>query len=247
MSPVVNLAKSWTLQPNQIKFREIESAHKKYFDYPAVESELEVRSYDSLIDQSQSAVRYRVVKFEISLNNLRYINKALEKANSLLIEGGHIFGTAVSNEQRRYSLKVKYGVVLSQLAYWVDFILHRFLSKLPLTKRLYFFITKGRNRPLAYSEIIGRLISCGFEVLNLTKTQHLTGFKAVKIGPPVFDMFASYGPLIRLPRVGLHGRQIYIRKFRTMHPYSEHMQKYLQSELGLQESGKLKNDFRING
>jgi lipopolysaccharide/colanic/teichoic acid biosynthesis glycosyltransferase len=38
---------------------------------------------------------------------------------------------------------------------------------------------------------------------------------------------------------------IYVKKFRTMHPYSEYLQEYVYHTNDLQEGGKFKDDFRV--
>lgn len=62
---------------------------------------------------------------------------------------------------------------------------------------------------------------------------------------PRTDPNPTYGPLIRLKRLGQNGRIIYIKKLRTMHPYSEYLQEYVFKANDLQEGGKFKNDFRV--
>ncbi|MBO5086502.1 MAG: sugar transferase [Paludibacteraceae bacterium] len=54
-----------------------------------------------------------------------------------------------------------------------------------------------------------------------------------------------YGPLIRLPRVGKNKKIIYFYKMRTMHPYSEYIQKYVYDKYGSLDGDKAENDFRI--
>ena len=55
----------------------------------------------------------------------------------------------------------------------------------------------------------------------------------------------SYGPIVKLKRIGHHGRIISIYKFRTMYPFSEFIQKDVFEENNLDASGKFLNDFRI--
>ncbi|WP_146066568.1 sugar transferase, partial [Candidatus Venteria ishoeyi] len=63
---------------------------------------------------------------------------------------------------------------------------------------------------------------------------------------PAFDHKATYGPLIRLRRVGKDGKLFNVFKMRTMHPYSEYLQEYVHNLNNLQEGGKFKDDFRIS-
>ena len=55
----------------------------------------------------------------------------------------------------------------------------------------------------------------------------------------------SYGPLIKLKRIGLDNKVIEIYKFRTMHPYSEFVQEDLVLNNKLKNTGKINNDYRL--
>ena len=48
-----------------------------------------------------------------------------------------------------------------------------------------------------------------------------------------------YGPLIRLPRVGKNKEIIYFYKMRSMHPYSEYIQKYVYDIFGTEDFHKI--------
>ncbi|MFQ5675764.1 MAG: sugar transferase, partial [bacterium] len=119
------------------------------------------------------------------------------------------------------------------------------LPKVPGLKQLYFAVSKGKNRAISKAEILGRLYYCGFAVLAVEKTEDDFFFIARKEGNPSADKSPSYGFIIKLKRVGMHGKPIYIRKFRTMHPYSEYLQKYVFDHNQLLPNGKFKDDFRI--
>ena len=69
---------------------------------------------------------------------------------------------------------------------------------------------------------------------------------ARKIKHPAFDLEATYGPLIKLKRVGKDGKLIRVYKMRTMHPYAEYLQSYVFEKQSLQEGGKFKDDFRVS-
>ena len=71
-------------------------------------------------------------------------------------------------------------------------------------------------------------------------------FAALKTKEPLFPEKPTYGPLIRLERVGKEGKIIKVYKLRTMHPYSEFLQDYVYRKVGLQEGGKFKSDFRVS-
>ena len=56
----------------------------------------------------------------------------------------------------------------------------------------------------------------------------------------------EYPSIIKQKRIGLHGKEFYMYKLRTMHPFSEYLQEYVYKKNELQEGGKIKNDFRIS-
>ena len=95
------------------------------------------------------------------------------------------------------------------------------------------------------TEILGRLVSCGFDVLKVFEHKGLTYIISKKIRAPYFDMDPSYGPIFKMKRMGYQGKIISVYKFRTMSPYSEYIQKKVIEENLLDKGGKVKNDYRI--
>lgn len=93
--------------------------------------------------------------------------------------------------------------------------------------------------------MLGRLHFCGFKVIAEKEIDKRLFFIARKMRYPSVDRNPSYGPLIKLRRIGLNGNLIYIYKFRTMHPYSEYIQDYIYEKYRIQPNGKFANDFRI--
>ncbi len=180
------------------------------------------------------------------VNHYRRINKFLEAVNSRLPEGGLFINTLETYETRKQRILQKLPKPLNHLYYCYDFILHRICPKLKWTKKLYFKITRGYGRVLTKAEILGRLYSCGFEVLEEKTIDNQLYFVAKKIKKPTYDMGPTYGPLISLKRVGKNGKLINVYKLRTMHPYSEYLQHYVFQKNNLKKGGKLKDDFRIS-
>jgi len=113
-------------------------------------------------------------------------------------------------------------------------------------KKVYFAITKGRNRIISRAEVLGRLYFCGFELIAEKENNDRLYFIARKAKSPSLDESPSYGPLVRLERLGRNGRPINIYKFRTMYPYSEYLQEYVYNKNKLQKGGKFKDDFRVS-
>jgi lipopolysaccharide/colanic/teichoic acid biosynthesis glycosyltransferase len=71
-------------------------------------------------------------------------------------------------------------------------------------------------------------------------------FVARKTGEPLFPEDPTYGPMVKLRRVGKGGKVFGVYKMRTMHPYSEYLQDYVYEKNKLQDGGKFKDDFRIS-
>ena len=179
------------------------------------------------------------------INDVRYLNKFFETINELLPNNGIFIGCAETKNLRKKRILNKFPPVLNYIYYTLDFIVKRILPKLPITKKIYFGLTQGHNRVLTKSEILGRLYSCGFEIIKDQPINNLFYFAVRKTKAPFYDNNASYGPLINIQRIGKNGKIIRVYKFRTMHPYSEYIQEYMYNENNLAEGGKIMNDIRI--
>ena len=156
-------------------------------------------------------------------------------------------GKAHTISTHRDYFRDKYPGFLGEIFYGLSFIWGRVFPKLPLLKKFYFALTKGRNRMVSRAEILGRLCFCGFEIVAEEEFQQRFFFIARKIKRPYMDRNPTYGPLVRLQRLGLGGRPITVYKFRTMYPFSEYLQEYVYNNCNLEKGGKFKNDFRVTG
>ena len=114
-----------------------------------------------------------------------------------------------------------------------------------LVKQLYFAVTKGRDRILSRAEILGRLCFCGFEIVADQEIDKRFYFIARKARVVSRSENPTYGPLVKLDRTGLNGVPITVYKFRTMHPYSEFLQKYVFEKNRLQEGGNSRMTFEL--
>ncbi len=179
------------------------------------------------------------------INDVRYINKFFEKINSLLPRNGVYIGTFESSNQRKERILSKYPKIYGYPFYFGTFILKRIFPKWAFTKKIYFFLTQGKNRYLSLAEVLGRLVSCGFEIIDYAEPNNQTFFVVKKVKEPSFDENVSYGPLFGMRRIGKNGKVIKVYKIRTMHPYAEYLQSFIHKKNNLSGNGKFKNDFRI--
>jgi lipopolysaccharide/colanic/teichoic acid biosynthesis glycosyltransferase len=179
------------------------------------------------------------------INDIRRINKFFETVNEKLPEGGIYVGSVETYSNRKSRILSRSIYPFNWIHYTMDVMVKRVIPKVPVTKKIYFFITKGRNRVLSKAETFGRLYSCGFEIVNEKFIGDRLYYVARKVKEPAFPKNPTYGPLIRLKRHGKDGRMFNVYKLRTMHAYSEYLQEYVYQHNDLQEGGKFKNDFRI--
>ena len=179
------------------------------------------------------------------LNDIRYINKYLEKVNSKLEKGGIFIGCFETFKARKEKMAINKIPIINNIFFTFEFLFKRILPKVSFTKKYYFDLTKGNDRLLSKAEGLGRLVSCGFSIMDYKSIDGNIYFVVKKTKEPFFDSSPSYGPLYKMPRIGKNGKIIGVYKFRTMHPYSEYIQDYIVNAYGYAETGKPANDFRI--
>ncbi|MDR6967867.1 lipopolysaccharide/colanic/teichoic acid biosynthesis glycosyltransferase [Flavobacterium arsenatis] len=180
------------------------------------------------------------------VNDFRWINKYFESVNKKLPVGGLFIDSVETYAVRKKRLLKKFPKPFNYIYYFFDVLLTRVSPKMKLTQNLYFFLTKGKGRVISRPEVLGRLYSCGFEIVKEEVINNKLYFVSRKIAEPCFNLNPTYGLLIKLNRVGKNGKPIKVYKFRTMHPYAEYLQQYVFEKNNLKEGGKLNDDFRIS-
>ena len=76
------------------------------------------------------------------INDIRYINKFFETANSRLPQGGLFIDFVETKNLRKKRILRKFPPVLNYIAYFFDYIIKRVFPKFLITKKLYFFLTR---------------------------------------------------------------------------------------------------------
>ena len=237
--------------PENIKEAILEESSLDVFNFLCENIDLNIPDYSLLATTTRFNINklpeetYKKIVNLKRINDIRFINKFFESANHKITLGGIFIGCVETKDQRKKRIFRKYPPVLSSIYYFFDFIVKRVFPKFNLTKRLYFFLTRGENRVVSKAETFGRLYSCGVEIVNEKNINNWLYFVAKKTGKPALDLQPTYGPFIKLKRIGKNGKLINVYKLRTMHPFAEYLQKYVYEKSDLQEGGKFKNDFRI--
>lgn len=181
------------------------------------------------------------------LNNIRGINKMLYLMNEKLPDDGRVVVFYKSSSALKREIYLRYPRVIKQLVYFSYFIYHRVVPNFFLTQRIYFDLTRGEKRMLTKTEILGRVIFCGFTIESQKKIDgvNMVIIRRIKQSEPIKPR-RNYGPLIKLKRYGKNGELFYVYKVRTMHPYAEFLQGFIYDTNSLQEGGKIHKDTRIS-
>jgi lipopolysaccharide/colanic/teichoic acid biosynthesis glycosyltransferase len=226
---------------------EIGNAYEFIKNYAAIDSvnSLIVATTTSFNIDAQIQHQFECIVNVKRVNDFRYINKYFESVNAKLPRGGIYIDFFETKNMRKKRIMDKYPVGFNYMYYALDFLVKRIFPKFTLTKKLYFLLTRGENRVLSKAEALGRLYSCGFEILDERVIDKNFYFVAIKVREPLFPKNPSYGPLIALERIGKGGKIIRVYKMRTMHPFAEYLQDYIYKKGGLQEGGKFRDDFRV--
>ena len=179
------------------------------------------------------------------INNIRWVNRHFLEVYRLLLPSGYFVGRVHTIATCKKRFFEKYPKYFSHLFYCINFIFRRVFPKIPITKKVYFAITQGKNRAISRAETLGRLCFCGFKIVAEKEIGDDLYFITQKVKTSCISKSPSYGPLVKFSRLGSNGSIINAYKFRTMHPYSEYLQEYIYETNSLQRGGKFKNDFRV--
>ncbi len=191
--------------------------------------------------------QYQTIVDLTLLNKAKGINRRFCMVNQKLPDDGCYVCCYRPQEYVKQKILREYPWGINYIYYVAWFVFRRIIPRLLLMSRLYYDVTNGRNRVLSKTEVLGRLYYCGFEVDEVVPMGHIEYVFAHRHSQPYPQaQIKVYGPLISLPRVCKDKEMINFFKFRTMHPYSEYIQKYVfDSRGGMNIADKSDDDFRI--
>jgi lipopolysaccharide/colanic/teichoic acid biosynthesis glycosyltransferase len=185
------------------------------------------------------------VEYRERLNDVVRLSDHLLSINQGMKDGDTLVCWAQTHYQLKRHIGATFPKILRPLPQAVHFLVHRVAPKLPATEAVYARLYEGKPRVLSLTEVLGRLVSCGFDIVDFDEVDGLTRVTAKKVGPPLCMETATYGPLVRLKRVGFGGKQIALLKLRTMHPFAEYLQAFVYDRNGLVKGDKIRGDFRV--
>lgn len=181
------------------------------------------------------------------INDIGNLDQFLEAVNNKLPIKGLFICYAETQEQRYERVVNKFPRFIAYPYCVSDFVFKRLFPKWGPTRSLYNTLTRGKNKVLSLAHILGMFTYYGFKINYLKDINNLTYFVLQKIKIPSVGVKPSSGVLFKMKRVGKNGKIINIYKVRTMHPYSEYLQKFMYDINNLNDGGKFKDDFRIAG
>lgn len=180
------------------------------------------------------------------VNDIKHLTRFISTVNGQLPLGGLFIGCCTTYGLVKKRFLRRYPPGLNYLFYTFYYFFKRVMPRMPHLEKIYLFTTRGRNRAISRAEILGRLCAGGFEIVDEQVVNGNMCYCARKIQEPMTGYRPTYGPLVRLRRIGRNGKVIYVYKMRTMHPYSEFLQEYVYTMNNLAEGGKFSNDFRVS-
>ena len=208
-------------------------------------SSLILKTIDVFNIEAIATGSYKTIVNLNKINDLRGINRFLKTVNTKLSENDVFIGYVETYVQRKKRLLRKYPFFIRQIYFFMDFIVKRVFPKLGITRKLYFFLTAGRNRVLSKAETLGRLVYNGFNMIEVKEIGNLTYIACSKTNRAIPDEIPSFGFFFKMKRIGKDNKLITVYKIRTMHPYAEYLQSYVFDNNSLRDGGKFKDDYRI--
>ncbi len=175
------------------------------------------------------------------------LNTIFEHIRKTLSSDKYFAFKIVTAENIKQQLQADYPEAIFPMYYFCHFLSRRVLPKVKGLRKLSRQLSIPVDRSRA--EIMGRLIYSGYKIVDLVDTPSSTVFVTTidtENNPSQSNPASNEGFLFKMKRVGKDGKEITVYKLRSMHPYAEYVQEYLHRKNGLEEGGKIRNDFRVS-
>ena len=157
------------------------------------------------------------------VNQYRYINKLFIAVNEKLANDNVFICRFETIQARKSRQKIGNIPFIRNFYFFFEFLTLRIAPKVWGIKKIYFILTRGRLRLLSKAEVLGRLVSTGFDIVEYKSLDGYLYCVVKKVKQPQENYNPSYGPIYAMPRLGKNGKLIKVYKFRTMHPFSEYL------------------------
>lgn len=248
--PVVSKNRHFEMDEKERLLRNLDIDIYDYFSQHLIPERASVKILNNALKEELEQKTFIGIRGIINIaliNQSRFINQFLIKINESLPDAGIYIGCFEERVLPNNKLVRMLPGFIKKIIQLFTFLFHRVMPKMSWTMPLYYFITRGRYRYLTKAEVLGRVVSCGFDIIEYKEIKDRIYFVVMKTGEPVRDRKPSYGPVFPMNRVGKDGKMLKVYKVRTMHPYSEYLQDFVLKLNGYDEYGKPANDFRLTG
>jgi lipopolysaccharide/colanic/teichoic acid biosynthesis glycosyltransferase len=247
-SKLINSAATAKLQFEYLKeYGEVFSVLDTILDLKSFDTDRTlIMNSDNPKEISLSSVdSYQLIANLHVLNDQQNLNDYLLDVRKRLVKGGVFVGALLPHHYRYRRYLNEHSFYTANILYFFDFIWKRVMPKLPVTREIYTTFSKEKDRAISLAEGLGRLVYCGFNIINLAAVDNVVYFAAVREGVPYTENKFFYSPIFKMNRIGKNGTEIKVYKLRTMYPYAEYLQDYIVKLNGYSKIGKPANDFRL--
>ncbi|HEB84257.1 MAG TPA: hypothetical protein ENI92_04560 [Bacteroidetes bacterium] len=168
------------------------------------------------------------------------------RINGLMSPGDRLIYRFEELHQRKRRLRKAYSRLPGRVVDLGDFLLHRVLPKLSLTRTVHrALFPKAENSPMSLCDALGCAAFAGMEVESYEEGEEYFTVQVRKNGSVPVERPPRAGLLFTQQRMGKGGRKVLVYKLRTMHQYAQYLQNYIIDNHGLNGHGKVARDFRI--
>lgn len=214
---------------------------------------IDLRNTNTILFSSSHQYLYDLVDFKNvraivnlkKVNNVEDVNNFFTAVNKLLPDAGIYIGCVDTILNKKSQIYQKYSSPISPILWSTEFLIKQPFSKINALNRIQKFFTNTFTRSISLAETLGRLVFCGFDIIEYKVIGNSTYFVVMKTSEAQNEKAPVYGPIFAMNRIGKDGKIIKVYKMRTMYPYSEYIQKFVVKMNGYNEVGKPNDDFRI--